>query len=136
MPWFGHTRSAQEIEQLQSRVRALESELAQTNAQLTAVEQQNQALTSLGHLREQQLNELMSLQNGELKAGLSDIQGALAASVQSAKVTLECAEQELSFLAVFDMRMTVVKSPLSMNVCPLNLFFTEEHALFRHFGVE
>lgn len=76
---------------MRSKVRALELELSGTKTELVEAKQQSQTHVDAGFLREVQLNELMGLQNGELKVDLTDIQGALAASVASVKTTLTCA---------------------------------------------
>ena len=92
MQLFGKRGGAREMDQLRERVTTLEAELAAARADLVAAEQQNAAHAALEGRREGQLNELMTLQNGSLKSALSDIQGALAGSVESVKSTLECAD--------------------------------------------
>ncbi|HPE79303.1 MAG TPA: methyl-accepting chemotaxis protein [Gammaproteobacteria bacterium] len=81
-----------ELEQLRARLRTLELELSEARSDLSEAERQSHAHKETDREREAQLNTLMGLQNSELKAGLTDIQGSLASSVQSVKATLSCAE--------------------------------------------
>ena len=91
MGWLTGSKRMAETQALQNRVAALETENARLREALAQAEtDQRNLLSATG--REDQLNALMGLENGELKLGLTDIQGSLARSVDAAKGTLTCAE--------------------------------------------
>ncbi len=79
------------------RIEELEAENGRLRKTITALEQQlsEQSQTLEAHRRklsgESQLNDLMSFENQQLKAGLGMVQSDLAGSVESAKQTLGCA---------------------------------------------
>ncbi|MES9833137.1 MAG: methyl-accepting chemotaxis protein [Candidatus Thiodiazotropha sp. DIVDIV] len=89
MGWFNkkdQTLIAQlqvENEELKNTVAALEEQLERQSKTLTTLQQDTS--------RESQLNELMTFENIQMKAGLGIIQSDLADSVGSAKHTLGCA---------------------------------------------
>ncbi|MEJ2454324.1 MAG: methyl-accepting chemotaxis protein [Candidatus Thiodiazotropha sp.] len=80
------------------RIEQLEAENGRLRETIAALEQQlsEQSQTLEAHRRkvsgEAQLNDVMSFENQQLKAGLGMVQSDLAGSVESAKQTLGCAK--------------------------------------------
>lgn len=80
-------RHKQEVKALQDECARLRDENAELANKIKAREAELAALFGQG-AREQQLNQLMTLENENLRAGLGDIQGNMAAAVDSMKDTL------------------------------------------------
>ncbi|MES9993285.1 MAG: methyl-accepting chemotaxis protein [Candidatus Thiodiazotropha sp.] len=87
------------------RIEQLERENSQLQHELTELEQRleerTKALSAFQKLTsdESQLNQLMEFENNQLKSGLGIIQSDLAGSVESAKVTLGCADNVRSYFS-------------------------------------
>lgn len=92
MEFLRRKQHKHELDELSTRIQTLELELTEARSNLSEAEHRTQAHKNHDLQREVQLNEFMSLQNSNLKLGLTDIQGSLVSSVQSVKATLSCAE--------------------------------------------
>ncbi|MES9954447.1 MAG: methyl-accepting chemotaxis protein [Candidatus Thiodiazotropha sp. 6PLUC2] len=89
MGWFNRKEKRRIVElesennKLREKAAALEQQLDRQSETLTSLQQHSSG--------ESQLNELMTFENSQMKAGLGIIQSDLADSVVSAKHTLSCA---------------------------------------------
>ena len=87
MRWLRQAKATNEVAHLQVKINELEVENARLTAALAAAESRNQDFQST-ETRETRLNELIQLENDGLKDGLTDVQRAIASSVETAKETL------------------------------------------------
>lgn len=97
MGWFNSEEKLR-IGQLEVEKEQLKQRIAELERQLEGQEQilaTNQWLKS----SETQLNDLMEFENRQLKAGLGIVQSDLAGSVESAKLTLGCANNVHSYFS-------------------------------------
>ncbi len=88
---FNKRRESAEMAALRARVAVLEAHNSGLAEALELAQQQQSTAVDAAATRGDQVADLTGLQNRELKAGLSDIQGSLAAAVGAVKATLACA---------------------------------------------
>lgn len=91
MGWF-NSKDLERIKHLEMENQHLQDKVATLQQQLDS---QSETITSLQQhsTGETQLNELMTFENSQMKTGMGIIQSDLAASVTSAKHTLNCATE-------------------------------------------
>ena len=87
MNWLGNRDKAKAIAALEAEIKDLKNENDRLSSQLKYVSEELSLLRGCGD-SEDQIKKLMTYENEHVKAGLTDIQSHLIASVSEAKVTL------------------------------------------------
>jgi len=98
MGWL-NSKYLSQIEGLENENQRLKERLSELE---TCLKERDQALGQLQRLeeRESELNALMGYENQQLKGGLGIVQSDLVGAVESAKVTLDCAQHVRSHFSV------------------------------------